>query len=121
MITRSEVLMGREIDYPLSAELETNLSALLYSVNVLRAEYGKPMRVSSGYRPGHFNSDAGGAINSTHKLCMGVDFHDRDGAIKSWLTESILERCGLYMEDPRNTSTWVHVQIRPTKNRIFRP
>lgn len=120
-ISRNEILMGRDVEFPLSQELEDNLSNLLIAVNKLRDLYGIPMYVSSGYRPGHYNTDAGGAPNSTHMLCMAVDFHDADNKLKDWITLEILEQCGLYQEDPEYTPTWFHVQIRPTQNRIFIP
>lgn len=121
MITRDEILQGRDEEFPLSEEFEQNLQDLLVAVNKLRDLYGKPMFVSSGYRPGHYNTDAGGAKNSTHMICMAVDFQDNDNKLKSWITVKVLEDCGLYMEDPKHTSTWLHVQTRSTKNRIFIP
>ncbi len=121
MITMAEILMGREEEFPLSNELKANAKLLLVAVNKLRALYGRPMYVSSGYRPGHFNTSAGGAVNSPHITCQAVDFADRDGKLEAWLTEDILKECGLYKEDPIHTPTWVHVQTRPTKNRIFKP
>ena|SRR5271154_106248 len=120
-ISRDEILMGRDVEFPLSDELEANLQNLLVAVNKLRDLYGKPMYVSSGYRPGHYNTDAGGAPNSTHCLCMAVDFHDQDKALKEWITIDILEQCELYQEDPSHTVTWLHVQTRPTHNRVFIP
>jgi len=121
MISEDEILMGRDEEYPLSDSLRANLQDLLVAVNKLRTLYGKPMYVSSGYRPGHYNSAAGGAPNSAHCICMAVDFKDADGALKSWITIDILEQCGLYQEDPGHTPTWLHVQTRPTVNRIFMP
>jgi uncharacterized protein YcbK (DUF882 family) len=121
MITRDEILMGRDKEYPLDAALEANLQALLSAVNKLRTLYGKPMYVSSGYRPGHYNTDAHGAKNSTHLTCQAVDFKDADGALKTWITEDMLVQCGLYMEAREATPVWLHVQIRPTVNRIFKP
>lgn len=121
MISRDEILMGRDAEFPLTPELEDNLSALLEAVNKLRDLYSKPMYVSSGYRPGHYNRDAGGAANSPHVICMAVDFHDADGLLKSWITTDILVECGLYQEDPKHTPTWLHVQTRPTHNRVFIP
>ena len=121
MISREEILMGRDAEYPLTPELEANLTSLLEAVNKLREAYGKPMYVSSGYRPGKYNVAAHGAPNSAHCLCMAVDFHDSDGALKDWVTVGILEACGLYQEDPSRTPTWLHVQIRPTRNRVFKP
>lgn len=121
MISRDEILMGRDKEFPLSEELEENLDNLLIAVNKLRTLYGKPMYVSSGYRPGRYNKAAGGAPNSSHCLCMAVDFHDTDKLLKEWITVDILEQCGLYQENPNNTPTWLHVQIRPTNNRVFNP
>lgn len=121
MISRDEILMGRDGEYPLDEELESNLQKLLEAVNKLRALYGKPMYVSSGYRPGRYNKAAGGAPHSAHRLCMAVDFHDVDGDITNFCTDEILEQCGLYREDRGHTPTWCHVQIRPTHNRVFIP
>ncbi len=121
MISRDEVLMGRDKEFPLTPTLEGNLNALLTAVNTLRSLYGKPMTVSSGYRPGHYNEDAGGAYSSPHLTCQAVDFHDGDNSLKNWVTIEILEQCGLYQEHPDHTPTWLHVQIRPTHNRIFIP
>jgi len=121
MITRVEILMGRDKDYPLTPTLSINLSKLMEAVNKLRTLYGKPMYVSSGYRPGKYNAAAGGSKNSAHITCEAVDFKDIDGKLKEFCTEGVLEHCGLYMEDPSKTKTWCHLQIRPTKNRIFIP
>jgi hypothetical protein len=121
MVTRDEILMGRDAEFPLTSELETNLAKLLKAVNKLRALYGRPVWVSSGYRPGYYNTKVGGAPGSSHEICEAVDFHDRDNALKNWITEDILIECGLYQEAPESTLTWLHVQIRPTQNRVFKP
>lgn len=119
-ITRDGILMGRDKEFPLTPELNINLDNLLIAVNKLRDLYGSPMYVSSGYRPGHYNKDAGGAADSPHVICMAVDFHDIDNKIKNWITEDILTQCGLYQEDPKHTPTWIHVDIRPRSHRIFK-
>ncbi len=122
-IKRDEVLMGRDKEFPLTPDLEANLTKLLTALNGLREKYGKPMIVSSGYRPGKYNTAAGGAKNSSHLSCEACDFKDSSGELKKWCTDNVpvLEEFGLYMEDPTRTPTWLHVQIRPTKNRIFKP
>ena len=80
MITREEVLMGRDRTHPLSPDLEANLANLLICLNKFRKEYGKPMRVSSGYRPAAINSKVGGAKKSAHMTCEACDFVDTDGS-----------------------------------------
>lgn len=123
MISRAEVLMGRDKQHPLTPELEANLEKLLKALNVFRQAYGKPMRVTSGYRPSTFNTKAGGARRSAHMTCEACDFADSDGAIKQWALANlnVLEQTGLYMEHPDATPTWCHLQTRPTRNRVFRP
>ncbi len=129
-ISREEVLMGRDAEFPLSPELEANLEKLLIALNKFRELYGKPMVVSSGYRPGHYNTDAGGAKHSNHRVCLACDFHDPAGEIDQWITmdrEQALEAAGLWREGQAYTHGWVHLQVVPFasyvegKTRSFKP
>lgn len=125
MITRKEVLMDRDKEYPLSKEFEANLAILLERLNKFRNIYGKPLFVSSGYRPGKYNKGAGGANSSAHLTCQATDFKDVDGALKKYIKDNptILETCDLYLEAPESTPSWIHLQSRKTKSgkRIFKP
>lgn len=120
-VSRKEILKGRDVEYPLTPELESNLVKLLEALNKLRALWKKPMVVTSGYRPGHYNKSAGGAKNSAHLTCEAADISDLGGELKKFCTPEILKKCGLYMEDPGSTPSWAHLQIRPTRSRIFTP
>lgn len=121
----NEILMGREVANPLTPEMKKNLDKLLIAVNRLRAMWGKPLVVSSGYRPPAQNTAAGGAKKSNHMICAAVDFRDPDQELAKWLISrlDVLEACGLYLEDPSKTIGWIHVQvIAPgSGRRIFRP
>lgn len=124
MISRSEVLMGRDRDYPLTPPIHKNLEKLLVALNKFRAVYGKPMIVTSGYRPGHYNRAAGGAKRSSHLTCEACDFADATGGLAKYCLENLklLEDCGLWMESPTKTKGWVHLQIRPVPGvRVFQP
>jgi hypothetical protein len=125
MVSAKQILMDRDKEYPLTPELEANLDRLLVAVNALEKLYGKKLRVSSGYRPGHYNKAAGGAKASAHLTCEAVDFRDTDCQFRDWLLANtwVLERCGLYLEDPANTLGWIHLQVRPTRSgkRVFIP
>lgn len=123
-ITRKEVLMDREVEFPLTPEMETNVYNLLVALNKLRVDYGKPMVVTSGYRPGHYNTDAGGAKGSAHLTCQACDFADAEGKIDSWCMANLdrLAKYGLWLEAPAYTQGWSHLQIRPIAGtRVFRP
>lgn len=126
MIAKSEILMGREVLYPLTPELEANLSKLWAAVNIVRTVWGQPMSVSSGYRPPAINAKTPGAAkNSAHMTCQAVDFWDPEHKLARFLqaNQDLLVRAGLWMEAPNRTPTWVHLQIRPVRglpsSRIF--
>ena len=125
MIKTSEFLMGRDKTYPLSLELWVNLAQLLSAVNYLRGVYGKPLSISSGYRPGVFNRAAGGAKNSAHMTCEAIDVRDPDAEFAQWCLDNLheLEKAGLYLEDPSHTPGWVHLQTRAPRSgkRVFLP
>lgn len=125
LINRDEILSGQDTKFPLNGTMEGNLTRLLASLNKFRLAYGKPMVVSSGYRPPEHNKKVGGAPNSCHLTCEACDFRDAKGEIKAWVAANpaILEQCGLYMEHPDATTTWIHLQIRmPTSgHRVFKP
>ncbi len=116
--------MGRDTEYPLSELLERNLEKLYTAINHLRSAYGKPMNVTSGYRPGHYNKAAGGAKRSAHLTCEAVDIADGDGSLARWCLNNldILQAAGLWLESPARTKGWCHLQIRPVPGkRVFEP
>jgi hypothetical protein len=124
MINIKELLGNTKLE-ELDNELQANAIDLLDRVNKFRAEYGKPMYVTSGYRSPEHNAKIGGSKNSAHMSCQAIDFKDSDNAIKEFIAKDldILVRCDLYMEDPLVTTNWVHLSNRPTKsgNRVFKP
>lgn len=67
------------------------------------------------------------AMSSSHLYGAAVDIADADGKLKSWLQTDAgnlaLINCGLWLEDPKSTKGWVHLQIfAPTSfNRVFKP
>lgn len=121
MISASEVLMGRDKLAPLDDSQRVNLARLLKALNALRVAYGKPMYVSSGYRPAVLNKAIGGAKRSAHVECLACDFKDPDGALDSWCSanQDLLAQHGLWQEHPDHTPGWCHLDLRerPTRPR----
>lgn len=125
IITPEKYLMGRDKEYPLDQVKSRNMHVLLARVNKLLARFGKDRELRSGYRPGKYNTAAGGSKFSSHLSCEGIDIGDTDDELKTWLADhlEILEELDLTMEDPRYTDTWVHLQTRRVKSgrRVFIP
>lgn len=127
-ITKDELLMGRDKSYPneYTKEISDNLDKLLAAMNQVRAAYGAPMRVTSGWRPAAINGAIPNAAKrSNHMMGLAVDISDRDGKLRGWVLDNLalMQQLGIYIEDFRWTSTWVHFQVVPTRSgkRIFIP
>lgn len=122
-ITATEYLMGRAKIEDLSDELRTNLSMVLNAVNALLADFGEYRKVNSGYRRAIDNKAAGGSLKSKHLTCQAIDLEDKNGKLKAFCTEEILEKYNLYMEHGSATPSWAHLQVVPPRsgNRIFYP
>jgi hypothetical protein len=120
----------RRIDYPLTADVQHNLDDLAWRLNMFVRELPTvflPLVITSSYRPGHFNRQAGGSPNSHHLHGRAVDLANIGNALGSYLKENsgILERCQLWAEDPDATlkTQHLHLQTKPPRSgrRFFRP
>ncbi len=86
-------------------------------------ELGYSASVSSGFRTSQANKSAKGTTKSAHMTGQACDLVDPQGKLAQAVlaNPSVLEKYGLYMENPQVTKGWIHLQLRPTKNRIFTP
>lgn len=126
MIGLKAYLMGRDTLYPPTPDMLADANMLLLKVEGLFYDLGINLDdddLSSGYRPGHYNTAAGGSPNSSHLKCMALDIKDVGHKLikKILAAPHLLEKWDLYMEHPSKTPTWLHLQTRPTKKRIFLP
>jgi len=102
------------IDNTIPEELVPKLRALCHNVlQPLRNQYGKPIRIASGYRTPSLNSYIGGSTFSQHKLGEAADIdtiEDNDllfDLIKDLPFDQLIWEFG----DER--PEWVHVSYRP--------
>ncbi len=103
-----------------------NLEDLIRKLNALG--YNPPMRATSCLRSladqKRINPKA---LGSSHLYGCAVDISDQDGKFAYWLQTVTGQRklieCGLWMEDPKYTKGWVHLQSYAPKslNRYFIP
>ncbi len=126
--------------YKLSAELSTNIQALLVAMNVIRAAYGKAMFITNGLRSiedhKRIYMDIAkrlGVVSvripmgSKHLVAAACDVLDIDGSLYAWCmaNDAILAKAGVFCE--LGTKGWVHFQIipfgsyKPGGTRWFKP
>ena len=106
--------------------IKRNLEDLILKVNKLG--YAPAMRASSCLRSIESQKRINPkAMGSSHLYGCAIDIYDPDGKLAKWL-QSIegqrkLVECGLWMEDPKYTKGWVHLQSYCPKsgNRYFIP
>lgn len=129
-ITKAEILMGRDLQYAsdYTLEISNNIDKLLIPLNKFRELYGKSITISSGWRPPSINAKVGGASHSNHCVGLAADLHDPDGKIDEFAQEldksGKLKELGLWLENPKNTSGWCHLDIKDRGDRasnIFNP
>jgi len=60
---------------------EANILAICYEFDRIRAAWGQPLGVTSGYRPEPINSQVGGVRNSQHVLGKALDIYPLDGRL----------------------------------------
>ena len=133
MISVKDLFAGYAGNPGITPEHEANAEALLENVNDLllwAVEEGwRPQKnpatgtyvsgqTDGGWRP---QDCATGAPNSAHKQGKAVDVFDRSGELDAIITDEMLENFGLFREAPSATSSWCHLQDRPTKKRTFQP
>lgn len=113
-------------NYPLTAEQAETFERLLVAVNALRDACGIPFQITSGVRSradqARINPSQPG---SAHTRAGAADILDLDGRIDAFCVANLplLEKLGLYLEEPTRTPRWCHVQVIAPKSgrRIFWP
>lgn len=139
MISLEAYMMQRDKEFPPTDEMRSDANTLLNRVDNFLYDIGiddlTDDDCSSGYRPGKYNTAAGGSPNSSHLKCVAIDLSKRVreavlNKFPKWKEpsssdrkklEEALAKAGLYMEHPDHTPRWLHLQTRVTRNRIFIP
>lgn len=123
MITGAKFWKGRDITYAkeLTPAIKANAVEVIRRVNALLTRAGLKLKdASSGWRPSAVNADAGGAKKSNHMQGLAIDVEDADQALQKWCLKNtaVLEELGLWMEHPRDTPSWCHLQsVAPRSGR----
>lgn len=120
MITRQELLNASFGGIP---KWDDNAKQLLTAVNIIREAYGRPMYPSCFYRSPEWDRAKGRSGKSQHCLNRACDFKDPTGELDEWCLKylDVLERAGLWLENPAYTRGWCHLDLKSRTNRVFIP
>jgi hypothetical protein len=106
---------------PLDETLTNNAQALAENLQAIRDFLGKPVIITSWYRPDEINRNAGGSKTSQHLYGEAVDFHiaSLDAAGLDDLFQSIVDgnvklpnACSQIIRETKGESEWIHMGIR---------
>jgi hypothetical protein len=119
-LTKSETALRKNIANTPSRDTINNLHELVTHVlQPIREHYGKPVKISSGYRSGALNKVIGGSKTSDHTKGYAADIEVPEVSnydLAKWIqnnlkfTQLILEFYTLGVAD----SGWVHVSYDPS-------
>ncbi|MBC7729136.1 MAG: hypothetical protein H7242_16305 [Microbacteriaceae bacterium] len=141
-ISVTDYFMGRRETHSLacSPTIERNAARTVGLVNGLLARAlaagvvepltpagaGQGTQLTSGWRPPDINACTSGAsATSLHMTGEAADVFDPGDKLDAWLMsgpgQAVLIELGLWLEHPRDTPGWAHVQIRPpgSGRRVF--
>lgn len=119
-LLKSDTAKRKGIDNTPTWEVVANLLELTRDfLDPLRAAWGKPIRVSSGYRCERLNKAVGGSATSVHKKGWAADLQTSGSFAKfrdfvvAWVREKGIKFDQLLLERDRKTGAqWIHVGLR---------
>lgn len=110
------------INTPMQSDID-NLNELVMNVlDPLREAYGKPIRVTSGYRCVRLNAALKGAKNSQHMKGQAADlqplnYKDIDefiSFVREWCMKNEFDQCII---ETSKTTKWIHISYNKENNR----
>ena len=110
---KSETADKNKIQNTASVEVKQNIEELLEVLDDLREFYGKPIRITSGFRCSELNKLVGGSPTSAHVIGYAADlqpigdtFENFKAEVLRWLNTGVkFDQC--IIEKSKNTQ-WVH-------------
>ena len=116
-LIRSNTATTKGIDNTPSWEVVEQLDLLVSEIlDPLREAWGKPIRISSGFRCPRLNQAVGGAATSVHKIGAAADmqtpgnFSKFRDFVKAWLLENNIAFDQLLVEKrKKDGAQWLHI------------
>ena len=123
-MTYSETAKKKGIDNTPSLAVIHNLEELCNDLlQPIRDAYGKPIKVTSGFRSARLNYAVGGSPTSAHRLGWAVDIQPMSGKFDDFKTAilKIIEELGLKYDqiiiEKSGRSKWIHLGLKNSAGR----
>lgn len=111
---KSETADKNKIKNTPSVEVEENIEELLEVLDDLREFYGKPIRISSGFRCTELNKLVGGSSTSAHVIGYAADLQPIGDTFENFKAEVLrwLDKSGVKFDqciiEKSKSAQWVH-------------
>lgn len=113
-LTKSSTAEAKGIDNTPTPDVERNLTALVENVlDGVRAIYGKPITVNSGYRCPELNKAVGGSATSDHVKGFAADITGGSKEENERLFNIIKHNFHFSQLIDEKNFSWVHVSYNP--------
>lgn len=122
---RSDEAKKRGIDNTPSFDVVDHLDELVREIlDPLRAAYGRPIIISSGYRCPKLNQAVGGSTTSVHKVGWAADCQTKGNFdvfrdfVVDWFWKTGTKFDQILLEKNKKTGArWIHIGIRDNSGR----
>ena len=112
-LTRTDKAEFQELNRRKAMSYVPELTAVCKTIlEPVRAHYGRPVIVHSGYRCFELNKAVGGSVNSQHMAGEAVDFHVEGLTVDEvfqWLWHDAGIPFGQLIDERRGGGRWVHL------------
>ena len=121
-LTTSQTAIRLGIKNTAPAYVIENLKAVAENVfEPIREHFGKPIRISSGYRSKELNKAIKGSITSQHMTGQALDLQGTNGLtnaeIFNYVKDNLTFDQLIWEFGTKNEPAWVHVSFSKIKNR----
>lgn len=108
--TVSQTAARHGIDNTPPPEVLANLKRLAITMEEVRVLFGKPIRISSGYRCQELNRLVGGSMTSQHTKGLACDF-TVIGVELDDVMDDIIEEGLVFDQLIKEFNSWIHISI----------
>ena len=118
-LLKSDTALSKKIDNSPSWEIVEHLDELVTKIlDPLREAWGKPIKISSGYRCPRLNQAVGGAATSVHKCGWAADlqtsgkFETFRDFVVNWVKKNNIGFDQILLESNKKTKAqWIHIGL----------